>query len=247
MINSLLSGIAPDQSALTRLSTNLTQSVSKTAFSDVAAQVSAASKNESLDTAFKVTLSDEAKNILLQLAQQGDEARPASDDIFAQLDADGDGLLSEAEFVEGRPNFASQEQAEAKFAELDADASGTLTQAEAEAGAVSPNAQAGAGAPPPPPPPPPAAGGGSALLSELLDELDTDESGVVELDELMAGLEEAAQEAASGKADEPTVGASADDAEQSLTAAFLSQLNQAIQSYVSADDQQAQPQLLATA
>ena len=245
MINSLLSGIAPEQNVYPQRSANLTKSVSDTSFADAAAQATTAAKSESLGPAFNLTLSDEATNFLLQLAQQGEAAgRPSSDEIFAKLDSNGDGSLSEAEFVEGRPNFASEEQATAKFAELDTDESGTLTQAEAEAGATSQSAQAGAGAPPPPPPPP---SGGGASLSELFDELDTDESGVVELDELMAGLDEAAEENAAIEGDATEVGASAYEAEQSLTAAFLNQLDTAIQSYLSAGAQQAEPQLLASA
>ncbi len=245
IINFLLSGIAPEQSVFSRLNTDLSQSVSDTSFIDAATQATAAVKGDSLGPAFNLTLSDEATHFLLQLAQQDGATPPSPDDIFAQLDTNGDGTLSDAEFIEGRPDFASEAQAAAKFAQLDTDQNGTLTQT--EAAEASQNAPAGIAAPPPPPPPPPAPSGGSSPLSELFDELDTDESGVVELDELMAGLEELAEEAAQDGEEALEVGASTDEAEQSLTAAFLQQLNQAIQSYLSAGEEQAEPQLQTSA
>lgn len=85
----------------------------------------------------------------------------ANSDLFAKLDADGDGSLSETEFDAGRPQNDATTQAS--------------------------HPTQGAGGPPPPAGPPPAGGaGGSSNASTTYDPLDTNQDGTVSLQERMA-------------------------------------------------------------
>ena len=85
----------------------------------------------------------------------------ANSDLFAKLDADGDGSLSETEFDAGRPQHDATTQAS--------------------------HPTQGAGGPPPPAGPPPAGGtGGSSNASTTYDPLDTNQDGTVSLQERMA-------------------------------------------------------------
>lgn len=186
-------------------------------------------------SAVTVTLSDEAQTFLEQLLQaQGAGAsgnQPISpDELFARTDANGDGLVSEAEFVEARPEFASEEQAIAKFAAIDSEGDGLVTQEELDASAPADSSLSGAGAaqaggkpPPPPPPPPPAAGGAS--LSEVFDEMDTNEDGVVELSELIAALDDTTDEEAAAEVSDP----------QAASASLLQAFSEAIKAYSAAN------------
>ena len=70
------------------------------------------------------------------LANAGGEAdaqaddRQSATDLFAKLDADGDGKVTEAEFVAARPEEMSEEDATTLFAELDGEGTGSLTQSQ---------------------------------------------------------------------------------------------------------------------
>lgn len=84
-----------------------------------------------------------------------------SDEMFAKLDTDGDGTLSQAEFEAGRPDNA-----------------------EGTGGTGGPQAMGGM-----PPPPPPGGVKGSDASSETTDPLDTNGDGVVSAAERAAGEE----------------------------------------------------------
>ena len=58
------------------------------------------------------------------------EDRPSAADLFASIDADGDGKVTEAEFIAARPEDMSEEDATALFATLDGEGTGSLTQAQ---------------------------------------------------------------------------------------------------------------------
>ena len=70
------------------------------------------------------------------LANSGDEANAQADDrqsvadLFAAIDADGDGKVTHSEFVASRPEAMSEEDATALFAKLDDEGTGSLTQAQ---------------------------------------------------------------------------------------------------------------------
>lgn len=88
------------------------------------------------------------------LANAGGEAeaqaddRPSAADLFAKIDADQDGKVTEAEFVAARPEDMSKEDATALFAELDGEGTGSLTQSQF----VDAMEQLRPEGPPPPPP-----------------------------------------------------------------------------------------------
>lgn len=67
-------------------------------------------------------------------------------DLFGKIDTDGDGSVSQAEFVSNRPEGVSEDQAKAMWSELDTSASGSLTEAQFV------SAMASVGPPPGPPP-----------------------------------------------------------------------------------------------
>lgn len=115
-------------------------------------------------------LSSLISSILLQITSG--ESRPPAEgedtgDFFASLDADGDGLLTEAEFSAGKPEDVSDDQSASLFARLDADGDGALSAEELAAGRPD--------GPPPPPPAGEASGteeaGGDTGLTDLLEQL----------------------------------------------------------------------------
>ncbi|OWV72691.1 calcium-binding protein [Rhizobium sp. R339] len=96
---------------------------------------------------------------------------------LSELDTDGDGLVSKAEFVAGRPSDVSEDQAGTLFDSFDTEGAGSLsvdalTEAMSAQSSERPNG------------PTPAEDDQSA---SLLSELDTNGDGLVSLEEFMAG------------------------------------------------------------
>ena len=121
-------------------------------------------------------------------AQQSERAEgppppPPSDDddlasLLSDLDTDGDGQVSKAEFVAGRPSDVSEEQAGTLFDSFDSEGSGSLSvDALTEAMSAQQSER--------PEGPPPSAD--DDQFASLLSDLDTDGDGLVTLDEFMAG------------------------------------------------------------
>ena len=110
---------------------------------------------------------------------------PADDDelssMLADLDTDGDGLISKAEFVAGRPSDVTEDQAGTLFDSFDSEGAGSLS---VDALTEAMSAQQSDRADGPPPPPPSADDDQSA---SLLSDLDTNGDGLVSLEEFMAG------------------------------------------------------------
>ncbi|NYT32649.1 EF-hand domain-containing protein [Rhizobium sp. WYCCWR 11128] len=97
----------------------------------------------------------------------------------AQLDSDGDGYVSRAEFVAARPSDVTEDQANTLFDSFDSESTGSLSvDALAEAMSVEQSQRSGG------PPPPPA---GDDDLASLLSDLDTDGDGSISKDEFVAG------------------------------------------------------------
>ena len=97
-------------------------------------------------------------------------------DLFSSLDADGDGILTLAEFVAGRPADMTEEEATQIFQQIAGEDADTITAEEFVAGMR-------------PPPPGGAGGGGGDSEDESVsyDPLDTNKDGVVSLQEYLAG------------------------------------------------------------
>ena len=109
---------------------------------------------------------------------------------FAKLDTDGDGEVSEQEFVAGRPSDMSEDQATALFSKLDPDGTGSISEAQFSDGVQQAQAAVqggghahhhhGGG------------GGGSSDTADAAEDavfnaLDTNHDGVVSMAEYMAG------------------------------------------------------------
>ncbi|WHO75631.1 EF-hand domain-containing protein [Rhizobium sp. BT03] len=110
--------------------------------------------------------------------EQGSGSGAGTD--IAQLDTDGDGYVSKAEFVAARPSDVSEDQAGTLFDSFDSEGAGSLS-VDALSEAMSAQQSERAGGPPPPPPE------GDDELSSLLSDLDTDGDGLVSKAEFVAG------------------------------------------------------------
>lgn len=108
----------------------------------------------------------------------GEQQDGGADMDVAQLDSDGDGYVSKAEFVAARPSDVSEDQARTLFDSFDSEGSGSLSvDALTEAMSAQQSER--------PEGPPPSAD--DDQFASLLSDLDTDGDGLVTLDEFMAG------------------------------------------------------------
>jgi len=132
--------------------------------------------------------SGEMMAMMLDIWQQsqGTEppAPPSSADMFADTDADGDGSVTEAEFVAARPDDVSEEQAAAFFASLDTEGAGSLTEEQFTAGM---EAQ-GPGGPPRGMMPPPPEDATATDSSDASAAVDTTEAIQDILDQLLSAI-----------------------------------------------------------
>ena len=172
-------------------------------------------------------LSDEMLSALLALltgatensapADADDGGAPSASEQFSAMDSDGDSLVSAAEFLAAKPDNMSEDQALALFNGIDDEGTGSITLEQFEA-SMTP----AAGTPQPAATGAPAAGGGGGnSAEETYDPLDTNEDGVVDLQELMASVGSSSEEA--------------DSAQDDLTTRLLQRLEKAVQSYAAAD------------
>jgi Ca2+-binding EF-hand superfamily protein len=130
-------------------------------------------------------LSGEAMAVLMLMKQQGgfsfgdDTGSDSSADYLSQqMDADGDGAITQAEFVSSRPADVSEEDATTLFKSIDTEGEGSLTADQLNAGMKAP-------APPPPGGSPPVSSA-SGTEDEVFDALDANQDGVVSEDEFLA-------------------------------------------------------------
>lgn len=132
-------------------------------------------------------LSSDVMAVLMLMKQQGGfsfEGGSGGGDassayLSTQMDADGDGSITQAEFVSSRPDDVSEEDATALFESIDTEGTGSLTSEQLDAGMK-------AAAPPPPPGGAPSGGSASETDDDVFDSLDTNMDGVVSQDEFLA-------------------------------------------------------------
>lgn len=119
-----------------------------------------------------------------QLSDAGKTAMLSTSEMYDKMDADGDGAVTQEEFVAARPDDVTEEMAANLYNSFDTDTSGSLTESEFETAMKQ--------APPPPPPPPGGVGGmgSSTEESQTFSELDTNQDGVVSAEELAAARPE---------------------------------------------------------
>jgi len=103
----------------------------------------------------------------------------SSSDLFSSLDTDGDGVVSQEEFVAARPSDVSEEQATNLFNSFDTEGSGSLTADQLQEAMSRNSPPMGAGSPP--------RSSSDDSLSDQFSSLDTDGDGVISQEEFAAG------------------------------------------------------------
>lgn len=146
-------------------------------FDKLDSEGSGALSQSDLATAFQqMAASMQAGMIQAQAGNMGGGERPDASELFAKLDSDGDGSVSREEFVAGRPDEVSEEQASAFFDKIAGENTDSIDQQSFVAAMQKP-------------PPPPGGGGGQGggQSDEAFDALDTNKDGVVTREEFLAG------------------------------------------------------------
>lgn len=123
-----------------------------------------------LATAFE-QMSSETQAAMIQIQGGGLDLSQ----VFDDLDTDDDDTVSREEFVAGRPDDLSEEEANALFDEIAGEDSDSATEEQFTAGMQPPQAPSSGGA------------GGMASPEEIFAQLDTDGDDTVSLEEFVAG------------------------------------------------------------
>ena len=118
-----------------------------------------------------------------QISGRASGGAASAEDFFSKLDTDGDGVVSQSEFLAAKPDDVSDEMAQQLYKSLDSNSDDSLTAQEYAAASMA--------APPPPPPPQSSNGSASSgsaatAISDLLSQWDTDGDGVVSEAEFLA-------------------------------------------------------------
>jgi Ca2+-binding EF-hand superfamily protein len=117
---------------------------------------------------------------------------PSASDMYSAMDTDGDGSVTEEEFLAAKPDDVSDEQAQSFYDSIDTEGTGSITEDQLAATMQQGGPQASGDMPPPPPPPSDSASGTSSSssssdISDLFSALDTDGDGSVSASEFLAG------------------------------------------------------------
>ncbi len=115
-----------------------------------------------------------------QLSDAGKTSMLSASEMYSNMDTDGDGSVSQEEFVSVRPSDVTEEMAANLYNSFDSDSSGAVTESEYETAMSAP----------PPPPPTGGASAGSSTESESFSDLDTNQDGIVSAEELAAARPE---------------------------------------------------------
>lgn len=189
------SGLA---SLFSKMDSDSSGTVSKEEFSLVTADTMSSDQSSSLFDAIndgeEFSVTDLASLFqqmatLLQAQEQGDSAATPpqnAEDLFSTLDTDGNGSVSREEFVTGRPDDMSEEDADALYSSVVGEDGDSMSLDQLSAMM-------------PPPPPPGGMGGGmgggsGSSTQETFSALDTNQDGTISLEEFLAARPESVSE-----------------------------------------------------
>jgi Ca2+-binding EF-hand superfamily protein len=141
----------------------------------------------------------DAMAVLMLMSQQGGQTfasdvdgtdgAPSAADIYAGMDTDGDGSVTQAEFLAARPDDMSEDDAKTLYDSIDTQATGSITEAQFSDAMQKQAPAAGGGA----------GSSGDSSSDDVYDVLDTNKDGVVSEDEYLAAHpEDVANEQAAG-------------------------------------------------
>lgn len=137
----------------------------------------------------------DAMAVLMLMSQQGgqtfsgdmdgSDGGPSAADIYNGMDTNGDGSVTQAEFLSARPDGMSEDDAKTLYNAIDTDATGSITEAQfadsfqkqGQPTSAAPAQGGGGGG---------AASSGDASSDQVYDVLDTNKDGVVSEDEFLA-------------------------------------------------------------
>jgi len=146
-------------------------------FDKLDSESSGALSQSDLATAFQqMSASMQADMMEVQAGNMsGGGKRPDASELFAKLDTDDDGSITRDEFLAGRPDDVSEDQASTFFNKIAGENTDSIDQQSFVAAMQKPAGGGGRGD----------QGGGQS--DETFDALDTNEDGVVSLEEFLAG------------------------------------------------------------
>jgi Ca2+-binding EF-hand superfamily protein len=141
-------------------------------------QGSATTETDTDSTSALDKFSGEMMAMMLEMQQQSDgtdsgaqsSSEPSASDLFTAMDADGDGTVTQSEFLSARPDDVSEEDATSLFAALDTEGTGLLSEQQFTDGL---QANQPPGPPPEMMPPELAAASADATASDTIDMADT--------------------------------------------------------------------------
>lgn len=142
-------------------------------------------------------LSGNAMAVLMLMSPQGgmqfnsdttgsDSGQPSAADMYSSMDTDGDGSVSQAEFLAARPDNMSEDDATKVYDSIDTTGTGSITE-EQFADSMKNMAAQNQGGMPPAPPPLDSSSDSSQSPDDVFDSLDTNKDGSVSEAEFLAG------------------------------------------------------------